>query len=143
MVYHQNRPTFFRQSQSSSLSDSWKRNTAQEWVWKYSDAELDMALNEQLNGLERFLDFYSYSVLQGEGSVTEIILSGYYPDLEEIKSELNARFPMDVTILPLPEGINQSFDALYGLSLKEKKQKEPKEPTKRRFKKEKGEKTDD
>ncbi len=89
-----------------------------------------MAQNEQLNGLERFLDFYSYSVLQGEGRVTEVILTGYYPDLEVIKQKLLDRFSIKVSILDLPLGIDQSFDVLYGLSLKEDKQKEKKEPRK-------------
>lgn len=128
MVYYQERPTFFRQSQSSDLSESWERNVEGEWIWKYSPEELDMALNDQLNGLERFLDFYSYSVLQGEGSVTEIILTGYYPSLEEIKDKLLDRFSLKVSILNLPGNIDQSFDALYGLSLKGDKQKEKKEP---------------
>lgn len=118
MVYHQDRPTFFRQSQSTESIDSWERGAEDEWIWKYAPEELTVFINDQLNGIERFLDFYSYSVLQGEGSVREIILAGYYPDLEEIKQELLKRFSVNVTILTLPTGMDQAFDGLYGLSLK-------------------------
>lgn len=69
MVYHRDQPTFFRQSQSSDLSESWERGAEGDWIWKHSSEELEMSLVEQLNGLERFLDFYSYSVLQGEGAL--------------------------------------------------------------------------
>lgn len=126
MVYHQDRPTFFRQSQSPDLLESWERSTQGEWIWKHSPEELETSLTDQLDGLERFLDFYSYSVLQGEGRVTEIILTGYYPDLSSVKESLADRFLIKVSILNLLVGMDQSFDALYGLSLKEEKHKDKK-----------------
>ena len=58
------------------------------WTWKSSDFELETMLEDQLDGLERFLDFYRYSVLDGKGSVTEIVLTGHYPDLEEFESRI-------------------------------------------------------
>lgn len=127
MVYYKKRPTFFRQSQPAEFLESWERDAEKNWVWKYSPEELSLTLNDQLNGLERFLDFYNYSVLQGGGAVTEIILTGSYPYLEEIKEELLDRFSLNVSILVLPIGIDQDFSSLYGLTLKGDKSKHPKE----------------
>lgn len=95
-----------------------------------------------MNALECFLDFYNYSVLLGEGSVTKIILSSYHPDLEELKGELIVCFSIEVDILDLPKDIDQKFSALYGLTLKEEKQR-VKEKSIKMSKKKKGEESND
>lgn len=78
-VFHQDRPMFNRHSQNDSLLHSFKRTQNGEWVWKESEAELELSLEEQLNNLERFLDFYRYSVLNGAASISKIILAGSIP----------------------------------------------------------------
>lgn len=119
-VFHQDRPTFNRHTQNEALLQSYEHTAKGEWIWKESEAELEMSIEEQLNNLERFLDFYRYSVLDGEESISQIILTGYYPNLSDLKARVAERFPMEVQLLNLPEGINQSYSALYGLTLRDK-----------------------
>ena len=135
MVYHQDRPTFFRQSQSADLAESWVRGEEKEWVWKGSSEELVISVSQQINGLERFLDFYNYSVLQGEASVQKIILTGYHPDLEEVKEQLLNRFAVELSILQLPSGIEQPYAGLYGLSLKRNESNQKKAKSRRKSRK--------
>lgn len=123
MVFHEDAPKFNRHSRSPRIAENWQVDNDGKWTWKSSDFELETMLEDQLDGLERFLDFYRYSVLDGKGSVTEIVLTGHYPDLENLKGRLSDRFAAKVDLLKLPDSLNQSFGALYGLSLKESKVK--------------------
>lgn len=123
MVFHQDRPTFYRQSESINLSESWGQNMRGDWFWKHSEEELERSIEEQMNGLERFLDFYSYSVLDGAGSVTDIVLTGYYPNLLDLSKRLSAQFSIDIRILDMPAMIEPKFGPLYGLTLKKEKKK--------------------
>lgn len=120
MVFHQGVPTFNRYTTSLRLSDSWGLHADGHWQWKQSEEDLAMALEDQLDALERFLDFYRYSVLDGEMSVSEIILTGYYPQLNELKEQLVGRIDIPIQILTVPENVGPAFASLYGLSLKDK-----------------------
>ncbi|OJF90908.1 type IV pilus biogenesis protein PilM [Alkalibacterium sp. 20] len=119
MVFNKDVPKFNRHTRSARLADSWKLSQKGEWVWQNSETELEDMIEDQLNGLERFLDFYRYSVLDDKGSVTDIILTGHYPKLIDLKALLEERFSAIVHLLDLPETIGQHNGALYGLSLKE------------------------
>lgn len=121
MAFTNNRPTFNRHSQTPRLADLWELTQEDGWVWNDTDIELEHMLEDQLNGLERFLDFYRYSVLNGQGSINEIILTGDYPDLVQLKEKLTERFGLKVSMLELPDGLDSEFSALYGLTLKEHK----------------------
>ncbi|GEK90608.1 type IV pilus biogenesis protein PilM [Alkalibacterium kapii] len=121
MVFNDDAPKFNRHSRLPRVSENWEVDNKGKWTWKNTEAELELMLEDQLDGLERFLDFYRYSVLDGKGSVTEIILTGHYPDLEELKTRLSEIFDAKVDLLKLPDTLEQAFAALYGLSLKETK----------------------
>lgn len=117
-VFNQERPIFKRHTQQAMLAQSFERTAEGEWNWRGSDGELEIHLDEQLNNLSRFLDFYRYSVLEGEGSVSNIILTGSYPDLESLKARISEALNLDVQLLNLPADIPQSYSALYGLTLR-------------------------
>lgn len=134
MVFNQDNPKFNRHTRSARLADFWKVNQNGEWIWQNSEAELEAMLEDQLNGLERFLDFYRYSVLDGKGSVTDIILTGHYPNLSDLKTYLTERFTANVHLLDLPDTLGQQYGALHGLSLKDKTSK-PKKDKKTKVKK--------
>lgn len=119
MVFHQNRPMFNRHSQNDALLEAWNVSPEAKWVWTDTEVDLQMSIEDQLNSLERFLDFYRYSVLDGEESITEIILTGYYPNLDVLKEQISERFPVNVQLLELPKEIQQPFGALFGLTLRD------------------------
>lgn len=119
MVFHEGQPTFNRFTTSLRLSDSWNLQSDGVWEWTQSEEELTFAIEEQLDALGRFLDFYRYSVLDGETGISEVVLTGSYPNLSELKEQLAERFSVRVNILTLPDEINHRFSSLYGLSLKD------------------------
>lgn len=117
-VFNQERPIFKRYTYQAMLAQSFERTTDGEWEWRASDAELEIYLDEQINNLGRFLDFYRYSVLEGEGSVSSVIITGSYPDLDNLKTRISSNLNIDAQVLTLPTGIQQSYSALYGLTLR-------------------------
>lgn len=118
-VFNKNCPTFNRYSRSLRFSNAWEFTPKGEWVWKESNLELETMIEDQLNNLERFLDFYRYSVLNGEEGISEIILTGNYPNLNFLKTRLQERFLIEIHMLKLPKGIDQYFGPLYGLTLRD------------------------
>lgn len=117
-VFNEDRPTFNRHTKNDTLVESFEHTAQEGWVWTDSETELEYSIEEQLNNLERFLDFYRYSVLNGENSISEIILTGYFPYLNELKQQIAERFTMDVQLLELPGEMEQAYSALYGLTLR-------------------------
>ncbi|GAB2491417.1 hypothetical protein GCM10008929_14490 [Alkalibacterium psychrotolerans] len=123
-VFNEGIPQFNRHTRSQRLMDSWKLSKDGQWDWTMSDEELVDSLTEQLNGLERFIEFYRYSVMDGQESISDIILSGYFPDLNRLEELLNDRFSIKVHTLNLPNEFTQADAMLYGSTLKESKRKE-------------------
>lgn len=117
-VFNQERPIFNRNTQQAMIAQSFERTSEGEWSWRASDAELEIYLDDQLNNLGRFLDFYRYSVLEGDGSVSNIILTGSYPDLDNLQKRISETLSLEVKLLDLPQDMPQSYSALYGLTLR-------------------------
>ncbi|WP_423189177.1 type IV pilus biogenesis protein PilM [Alkalibacterium sp. f15] len=149
-VFNQDIPQFNRHTRSQRLADMWKLNETGEFEWKGSEEGLEDVLDEQINMLERFLEFYQYTVMDGERSISHIVLSGYYPNLEHVKMLLEDRLTLPIHMLTLPEEISATDAALLGLTLKSrvremkkidkvKKEKKVKQSKSKKAKKEKKE----
>lgn len=123
-VFNNDVPQFNRHTRSQRLLDNWKLSKTGQWEWIEIEEDLESSLSEQLNGLERFIEFYRYSVMDGKESITDIILSGYFPDLNRLEKLLSERFSVKVHTLKLPTEFQQADSVLYGLTLKENKRKD-------------------
>lgn len=119
-VFNDEIPQFNRHTRSPGLSQMWEIQSNGDIRWQGTEEALDDTIEEQMNVLERFLEFYTYSVLDGEGSISDIVLSGTFPNQEKLKAELIDRFDLSVHTLELQETITQGTAALYGLIMKEK-----------------------
>lgn len=123
-VFNDGLPQFNRHTRSQRLMDSWKLQKDGKWKWMQSDEDLMDSLTDQLNGLERFIEFYRYSVMDGQESISDIVLSGYFPDLTRLEDLLAERFSARVHTLSLPEEFSQADAVLYGLTLKQNRRKD-------------------
>lgn len=119
MVFHRDLPKFSRHSRSTRLADLWEVDPEGEWSWKDDDASLRDTITDTLDVLERLLEFYRYSVTNGEGGVTDIFLTGDFPGLEQVREQLSKRFFLPIHVLQAPEGISPKYLPLYGLAAKE------------------------
>ena len=134
MVFNQDLPKFSRQSRLIRLVDLWEVTPDGEWTWKEDVESLEEAIAETLDVLERLLEFYRYSVTNGEAGVTDIYLMGDFPNLEQVREQLSKRFVQPIHMLQVPEIGCPKFFPLYGLATKEKKGTNPKKSKKEKVK---------
>lgn len=130
-VFHNDIPQFSRHTNFPRVAQSWHQNSKGVWEWTGSEPELELVIEDQLNVIERFLDFYKYSVMNGERMVTKILLTGDYPNLSSLYDRLKDRVDIRLILLELPSNIGQSFAPLYGLVTKEERVKKTKKNKKK------------
>lgn len=132
MVFNQHLPKFSRHSRNPSLSESWHFSPEGEWKWKGDQETLRLDIKETLDILERFLEFYRYSVLNGNTGITQIVLAGDFVYFDELKKNMEDRFFLPILTVSQSEELESKFLPLYGLSLKNKpgkKMKKEEEPS--------------
>lgn len=134
MVFHQNLPKFSRHSRLARLIDLWDVTKEGEWIWKDDQDSFEEAITDMLDVLERLLEFYRYSVMNGHGGVTDIFLTGDFPYLEKVREQLSQRFFLPIHILQASEEISSKFLPLYGLASKEKHAAVPKKVAQKKVK---------
>ncbi|HEX5352278.1 MAG TPA: pilus assembly protein PilM [Trichococcus sp.] len=120
MVFNQNLPKFSRHSRLARLVDLWDVTDEGEWIWKDDQSSFEDAITDVLDVLERLLEFYRFSVMNGQGRVTDIFLTGDFPHLEKVREQLSQRFFLPIHMLQVSEEISSKFLPLYGLASKEK-----------------------
>lgn len=119
-VFHNRVPQFNRHTHLPGAAQSWKKNPeTNEWQWLRDQEAMDRIIEEQLMAIERFMDFYRYSVMDGEASVTDILLKGGFPKLDYVREWTKNQFNIDVQKISLPFDLPDEYTSLYGLTLKE------------------------
>ena len=134
MVFHRDLPKFSRHSRIARLVDLWEIGPEGEWVWKDDQESFEETITDMLDVLERLLEFYRYSVMNGQGGVTDIVLAGDFPYLDKVKEQLSQRFFLPIHLLQPSEEISSKFLPLYGLATKEKKAGVPKKVAHKKMK---------
>lgn len=119
-MFHRDQPTFTRDSYSEVLVEMWEQGKDAVWRWKHADLDQGELLSDQFDEIDRFLNFYNNSFLEGSGQITQFILAGSFPNLGYAKELLVQRFNLEPQLLALPSGLEQAYATLYGLSLKKK-----------------------
>lgn len=124
-IFHQHLIEVLRYQELNIDMNDWKviENVSSiQWEFANEKIDLDGRLDEQFNELSQLMDFYQYSMHQGEKSIDKIILLGDYPELDDIKMKLEVRFNMDVSKLSIEDVnerlLNLSFIPVLGLALK-------------------------
>lgn len=119
-VFHNSYPEFNSHAHLSETNKAWKKNEeTNEWQWIQTQDELDRIVEEQLLAIERFMDFYKYSVTDGEAKITDTLIKGGFPNLDYVKNWLKEQFNIAVQTIDLPFDLEDEYSALYGLILKE------------------------
>ncbi|QIK52140.1 hypothetical protein G7058_08895 [Jeotgalibaca porci] len=120
MVFNQNLPKFARNSRNPNVFEDWELTAEGEWLWKKDQQSLLGEIKETLDVLERFLEFYRYSVLDGKNGITEIVLAGDFSYMEELKENMENRFYLPIHHIKQVEEVESKYLPLYGLSMKQK-----------------------
>lgn len=71
------------------------------FTWRYSGEEsfLERLLNDQISELDRIMGFYRYSMHKGEKAVSQIIMTGDHPLLENVKQKVVHQYGLPVKLL--------------------------------------------
>lgn len=124
-IFRNHKAEFSRfQSLNVTIQDWQPNENVQPIQWTYTGDErrLYNEVEGQLNDIDNLMNFYRFSIHQGEKSVTNIILLGEYPDLEDIELRLQNLYNIPVTTLKVDqseiETISPVFIPALGLALK-------------------------
>ncbi len=117
-AFHQDMPLFIRQPQTGfgNLQDHMEQDL-------FYQEEADRArayLEEQLTEIERFMDFYRYSVMNGEAGITKLLVSGDYEQLDNVMKELRERLQIETITFHQDrmEELPLAYADVLGLSMK-------------------------
>lgn len=114
-VFHKDIPQFNRQTNFQRVVQNWKQKANGSWDWIGSSEELDIVIEDQINSIERYLDFYKYSIMNGEKMITSILLTGDFPDFEYLFEKITSRIDIPLSRLNLPSEFSREFAPLLGL----------------------------
>ncbi|SEO93634.1 type IV pilus assembly protein PilM [Amphibacillus marinus] len=116
-VFHQDVPMFNRHISFSNAFQAWKQDQEkQTLVWSHSLSAQDEFIDEQLLTIERFMDFYQYSIMDGQAQITDLLLTGDFTNLNKVSEQLELRF--DLPVKPLTTDPAPEYAALLGLIIK-------------------------
>ncbi|MFK4997570.1 hypothetical protein ACI2OX_08650 [Bacillus sp. N9] len=62
-----------------------------DWTYTGSESYIDYIIDEQMNELERIIDFYCYSLHKGERNITQIVVTGDHPKLHLAQRKMEQR----------------------------------------------------
>src|SRR5690625_1303361 len=107
-IFHQYKLEFHRYQALNISQDDWQPNGDFPIQWNFTGDETRLygEIEDQLNEIDRLMNFYRFSIHQGEKSVTDIVLLGDYPELSGVKNKLEERYDLPVTKLTIEPLIN-------------------------------------
>ena len=121
-AFYQQKPIFTRYVKSTLNQEDWTwRANSNALDWTGEKADFDQNIDEQLVTIERFLDFYRYSVSNGEEQITKILLTGELPVLDAISERLQDQFNLPVVsmrTLEQQKSLPAKYADVLGLVLK-------------------------
>lgn len=97
-----------------------------EYQFKGDKSEMAIQFEEIYREINKFIDFYRYSLSNGKKEVSKFLLNGDHPMLDSILKEMKERFDLPITMINLDEAARDKEDAIsrkfylaLGLALKE------------------------
>lgn len=127
-IFHNHQIEFLRYQPLEIEASSWvgRRVGSGHLNWEYeNDIKMkQMAIDEQINELDRIMNFYRYSLHNGEKEVTKVIILGDYPKINEILDKVDKQYQLPTELLDgyLSNGgsheITTAFIPTLGLALK-------------------------
>lgn len=124
-IFNRNYMEFLRYQALDIAKTDWQPSGQQplDWMFTGNEQHLRGLIIDQLNELERIMNFYQFSIHQGQQSVTNIVVLGDMPDLRELITPLSDRYMLPVTILSVDSlldhhPVSPAFIPALGLAIK-------------------------
>lgn len=130
-IFNNHQLEFLRYQQLNLETQGWSaslgENDQLNWSYSEDDQQKQGTINDQINELDRIMNFYRYSLHKGDKEVTEIIILGDYPNMDDVYNKIKNQYNISTTILDgyLSEARNKSVGTAFipalGLALREGK----------------------
>lgn len=123
-VFHNHKPLFFNHIKMENDLTGWNFNHSTHDIqlikWQGELGFVHGLIEDKLVEIERIINYYKFTINQGQQGVTKIILTGELPELTYIQERLEGKLDIPVIRVdssdhPLPA----QFNVMLGLSLKE------------------------
>lgn len=127
-IFNENKIEFLRYEELDVTLNSpkWDEDL-NKYQWEYAESReiIEGLLEDQINELDKIMNFYRYSLYKGEKSVTDIVLLGDHPDVDKVYQILKNSFEgLSIRHLgkhrteKMPQEINLEFVPALGLALR-------------------------
>lgn len=123
-IFHEHLLDFHRYQPLSLSMENWEMSEQQPYTFtfKKDDSYLRGIIENLMTEIERLMNFYRFSIHQGEKEITNIVLFGDFPHLHLIEEAVK-QFDLPVKILNVTETtkdgpISRAFIPALGLALK-------------------------
>lgn len=123
-IFHKHKLEFLRYQPLNIGSTDWESETEGEdlnWSFTGEADDLEAEINDQINDLSRLMNFYQYTLTQGEKAVNKIIVLGDHPKQDKILKLLKERYEQPIErlqVTELQQDIKREYIPLLGLALK-------------------------
>ena len=129
-IFHNHQLEFLRYQQLHLETQLWNarkgENNTLTWAYAGDEEQKIGTIEDQINELERIMNFYRYSLHKGEKEVSEIFILGDYPKLDQIYNRVKNQYNITTRLLEeysetKKEKMGAAFIPALGLALKEDK----------------------
>ncbi|MGD6853797.1 type IV pilus biogenesis protein PilM [Bacillus infantis] len=122
-IFEGHEPVFMRHLMIDADHDKWEAEPGSGLVYKGDKSEVLLPLEDIYKELDRVMNFYRYSLNQGNKQITKILADGDHPWMGDIRSILAERFDAPLAVLGGEQNTEQrikpQFNLNVGLGLKE------------------------
>lgn len=102
-IFHRHQVEFLRFQHLDIDPTAWTmeetEDKKQHWVYQGDEAKLIGSIEDQIRELSRLMNFYRYSMNQGEKQVSHIVLTGDYPQIKEVMENMQTVYDLPITLL--------------------------------------------
>ncbi|MYL50198.1 hypothetical protein GLV98_11930 [Halobacillus litoralis] len=89
-VFNEHVPAFINHTKSPLSMALWKRENGR-YIWQGDEEAPTEFTYDQVNEVERIMDFYRFSVMNGKVSVSKVLLTGDWPENDRVRELLEER----------------------------------------------------
>lgn len=126
-AFNYNKPIFTRYMKSTYNRNNWTWSDREsELIWSGDEEDIDQMIEDQMVSLERFMDFYQYSVMEGDEQINKVLLVGDFPYMPRVERVMQERIPVAIeSFKNMEEKLHHpsKFADVIGLVIKSNKKK--------------------
>ncbi|MBY6037043.1 pilus assembly protein PilM [Fictibacillus nanhaiensis] len=123
-IFHHHKPQFFNYLKINTDMKNWNINMHSSGVQRvkwHGDSEfIHGIIEDKLVEIERIINYYKFSMNNGQQGITKVVVTGEFPELSHIQDRLQSMLNIPVNVLDQSDyALPSQFGVVLGLGLKE------------------------